>query len=72
MKQNVFNRFHFIVITGFISSHKIIVEVIYIILLFVMPVEETGETRVKTDCLNFNVSLCIQIKKQLSIRGRRH
>jgi len=30
-----------------------------------MPTEETGETRVRTDCLNFHVSLCIglQIKK---------
>ena len=25
-----------------------------------------------TDGLNFDVSLCIQIKKQISIRGRRH
>jgi len=37
-----------------------------------MPVEETGETRVGNDCLDFDVSLCIQIKKQISIRGRRH
>jgi len=37
-----------------------------------MPLEETGETRVRTDCLNFDFSLCIQIKKQTSIRGRRH
>jgi len=28
-----------------------------------MPIEETGETRVRTDCLNFDASLCIQIKK---------
>jgi len=28
-----------------------------------MPTEETGETRVRTDCLNFNVLLCVQIKK---------
>jgi len=34
-----------------------------------MPVEETGETRVKTDI--FDVCQCIQIKKQISIRGRR-
>jgi len=27
-------------------------------LLYLMPVEETGETRVRTDCLNFDVSLC--------------
>jgi len=44
----------------------------YIILLSAMPTEETGETKVRTDCLNFDVSLCIQIKKQISIRGRRH
>jgi len=36
MKQNVSNsQFHFIVITGFISSYTIIVGVIYIILLSV-------------------------------------
>ena len=29
---------------------------------------ETGETRVRTDYLNFDVSLCIQIKKKISIR----
>jgi len=40
-------------------------------LLSLMPLEETGETRVRTDCLNFDDSLCIQIKKQISIRGRR-
>jgi len=34
-----------------------------------MPIEETGETRVKSDCLNFGVSLCIQIKNQNSIRA---
>jgi len=34
-------------------------------LLSLMPVEETGETWVRTDCLNFYVSLCIQIKKQI-------
>jgi len=28
-----------------------------------MPIEETGKTRVRTDCLNFDVCLCIQIKK---------
>jgi len=32
-----------------------------------MPIEETDETRVRTDCLNFNVFLCLQIKKQISI-----
>jgi len=34
--------------------------------------EETGETRIRTDCLNFDVSLCIQIKKQISVKGRKH
>jgi len=37
-----------------------------------MPTEETGGTRVWIDCLNFDVFLCMQIKKQVSIRGRRH
>jgi len=37
-----------------------------------MSIEETGETRVRTDCLNFDVSLCIQIEKQISIEGKRH
>jgi len=67
MKQNVFNRFYFIVITGFIYSYKIIVGVIYIILLSLMPTEKTGETRVRTDCSNFDVSLCIQIKNKFQL-----
>jgi len=29
-----------------------------------MPIYETGETKVRTDCLNFGVSLRIQIKKE--------
>ena len=29
-----------------------------------MPIYETGETKVRTGCLNFDVSLCIQIKKE--------
>jgi len=45
---------------------------IYTILLSPMPIEETGETRVRTDCLNFDVALRIEIKKQISIRGRKH
>ena len=45
---------------------------LYIILLSLMPIEETDSTRVRTDCLHFDVSLCIQIKKQISIRGRSH
>ena len=40
-------------------------------LFSLMPTEETGG-RVRTDCLNFDVSLCIQIKKQISVRGRSH
>ena len=47
---------------GFISSYKIIAGVIYM-LLALMPIEETVERRVRTDCLNFDVSLRIQIKK---------
>ena len=27
-----------------------------------MPIEETGEARVRADCLNFDVCLCTQIK----------
>jgi len=46
--------------------------VLYIMLLSSMLIEATGETKVRTDCLNFDVSLYIQIKKQISIRGRRH
>jgi len=37
-----------------------------------MPIEGTGETRVRIDCLNFDVSLCIKNEKQISITGRRH
>jgi len=32
-----------------------------------MPVEITDETRVRTDCLNFDVSLCIQIKNKFQL-----
>jgi len=39
--------------------------------LSLVPIEETGETRVRIDCLNLDISLCIQIKKQISITGRR-
>jgi len=62
MKPNVFSRLHCVVITGFTSSYKIIVGVIYIILLCVTSIEVTSETRVRTDCLNFDVSLCIAYK----------
>ena len=44
--------FHTLIYVGFI----------YIMLLLLMPTDETGETRVTTDCLNCDVSLCIQIK----------
>jgi len=38
-----------------------------------MPTEKTGGIREGLIvCLNFDVFLCIQIKKQISIRGRRH
>jgi len=40
MKQNVFNRFHILI--------KNIVGVIYIMLLSLVPIEETGETRFMT------------------------
>jgi len=39
-------------------------------LLHPMQIEETGETVVWTDCLSFDDSQCIQIKKQISIEGR--
>jgi len=32
-------------------------------LLSLVPIQETGETRVRTNCSNFDVSLCLQIKK---------
>jgi len=35
-----------------------------------MPIEEIREIRIMTDC--FDVSVCIQSKKRISIRGRRH
>jgi len=41
-------------------------------LLALMPTEETGETKVRTDWLNFDVSLCIQIKKQISVIEKSH
>ena len=63
MKPNVFSRFHFIVITGFISTYiQDHCRGIYVILLCVMSIEVTGETRVRTDCLNFDVFLCIAYK----------
>ena len=62
MKPKVFSPFHFLVIIGFISSYKAIVGVIYIILLCIMSIEVTGETGVRTDCLNFDVTLCIAYK----------
>jgi len=41
---------------------------IRIMLLALMPIEETAETRVRTDYLNFYVSQCRQIKTQISFR----
>ena len=54
---------------GFISSCKIIVRVVWCYCL--MPIEETGEARVRTDCLNFDVCLRILIENILIV-GRRH
>jgi len=51
-----------------VSSYKIIVVVIYRTLLSLMPIEETRETRVRTDCLNFDVSLCVQIKNKFHLK----
>jgi len=48
IKQNVSNRFNIL--------NKIIVGVIYKMLLSLTTTEETGETKVRTDCLNFDVS----------------
>jgi len=31
----------------------------HMVLFFLMPVEETGQTRVRSDCLNLDISLCI-------------
>ena len=56
--------------TRFISSYKIIVGVVYIMLLSLMPIEEAVKKRFRTDCLNFDVTVYIQINKQISIRGR--
>ena len=64
MKQNVFNRFHILHIRSLSELY------IYIMLLHPMQIEETGETVVWTDCLSFDDSQCIQIKKQISIEGR--
>jgi len=48
IKQNVFNRLHIL--------NKVIVGVICIMLLSLTTTEETGETKVRTDCLNFDFS----------------
>jgi len=53
-------------------TYEIAVGVIYIMLLSLIPTERTGVRRVRIDCLNFVFSLCMQIKKQISITGRRH
>jgi len=60
------NRFHVFIYDhcrGYIYS---------ITLLSLRPIKETDETRVRNDCLNFNISLCIQILKRISLRGRRY
>jgi len=38
-------------------------------LLSLVPIEETGETRVRTDCLNFDVFPMHTSQKQISIRA---
>ena len=43
--------------------HPHIRSLLGMILLYLMPTEENGETRVRVDCLNFDLSLCIQTKK---------
>jgi len=51
-------------------SYKIIVGFIHIMLLFLMPVDETSETRVRTDCLDFDVSAYkLKNKFQFEERG---
>jgi len=40
---------------------------IYTILLSIMPIEETGETRVRTDCLNFDVSCAYKLKSKFQL-----
>ena len=41
-------------------------------LLSLMPIEETGERGLALNVLNVDASPCAQIKKQISIRGKRH
>ena len=45
---------------------------LYIECYYLMPIEETGETRVSTDCLIFDVSLCIYLEKTNFNQPRRH
>jgi len=40
-------------------------------LLSVIPIEETGEARVGTNCLNCNDSLCIQVKNKYQLEDIR-
>ena len=56
---------------GFISHIRSLLG-LYIMLLSLMPTAEAGESRVRSNHLNFYVSLCRQIKKQISVRGRKH
>jgi len=44
--------------------HKIIVGVVYVILLSLMPIEKTRETRVRTDCLMHTNFLKIQLEEE--------
>jgi len=46
------------------------VGVVYIMLLSLMPIEETVKKGLGL-IVNYGVSVCIQINKQISIRGRR-
>ena len=59
IKQNVFNRFHILC--------KIIVMVMYIMLLSLMPVEETGQTRVssfKFRCFSIHKKKKFQLEEE--------
>jgi len=39
-----------------------------VMLLSLMPIAETGETRVRTDCLNFDVSHACKLKNKFQFR----
>ena len=40
------------------------------LLLSLMPIEETGKTRIRTDCLNFNVSQAYRLKNKFQIEEK--